>query len=214
MLRNFVGKTLEGVQAALTVDEGVVDMEPSRLTLSFGEGSEVSLLPSSDGESIRVSRRPRSPVPESETELEVLEQDQTEEPQWLPFVGKVCEDVLEVRDTTIGSKGTWCGVEFQFEGGATLSCFNWGDELLCTVPPEDTGFLERSSVQRKDERSGGRGEGRSGSEGDQGSDADGGKKGARAEGDEKSSEGGSGSGKRKRKRKRRRRRSRGGEEEE
>ena len=149
LLRGLIGQELSAIEADLIRDQGELDQEPSQLNLRFSDGGEISLLASSDGESIRISRKPCEALPYGERELEVVRRDQSDELQWQPFVGKRCKDVLEVRDLTFGGKGVWCGVEFLFDGDVTLSAYNWGDELLCTAPPEALEFLEHRSVQRR-----------------------------------------------------------------
>lgn len=156
LLRGLIGSTLTGVEADLVERDGELDVDPSGLLLHFGEGNDISVVPSHDGESIRVSRRPLPPFPDDEPDLRVVRQVQTGEPQWQPFVGKKCEDVFEVRDTTFSSKGSWCGVELQFEDGVMLTAYSWDDELLTHATPEDTGFFERKSVKKEDDEGGDR----------------------------------------------------------
>lgn len=119
------------------------------LLLRFEGELELGVTTSSDGESIRVTRKPVSPYPEDDPEMDVMPEEQTESEDWAFFVGKKCEDVHEVRDMSFGGKGTWVGLELHFEGGAILYAYNWGDELLLEAPPEDAVFLERKSVRKK-----------------------------------------------------------------
>lgn len=158
MLRNLVGMDLAEVRVDLVRFAGMDDPEPHQLTLKFTQegrddsDSTVSLLTGSDGESLKISKKPFDVIPQGEESFEVKSQvDQSSEPQWMPFVGRPLIDVFEIRDLAFGGKGIWCGLEFEFEGGAILSAFNWGDQLLVTAPPEDTGFLERNSLLKKDD---------------------------------------------------------------
>lgn len=151
MLRGYVGKILETVTAEVASREGIPFDEPVGLTLGFAEAGELCLGAGGDGESIRVGRFPSPAFPEDEREIAVERQDQTAADQWMPFVGRRCEDVLEVRDMTWGGRGAWIGLEFAFEGGARLAAYNWGDAFVCLAPPEDTGALERRSVLRRPE---------------------------------------------------------------
>lgn len=148
-LRELIGQTLAGVHVDLLKERGVEavpEQEPVQLCLSFSEGGELAALCSSDGESIRVGRHPYSPLPDRERQYEVVREDQTSAPQWMAFVGQRCEDVVEVRDLSFGGKGSWVGIELAFEGGSLLTAYNWGDSLLTSAPPEETGFLDRTSL--------------------------------------------------------------------
>jgi hypothetical protein len=143
---------LRGVQVDFLKDMGTAldtQQEPSQLCLEFSEGKTLAMLCGTDGESIRVGKHPYSVLPQQETQFEVVREDQGEAPQWMVFVGRRCEDVVEVRDLSYGGKGIWCGVELLFEGGSVLTAYNWGDALLVSAPPEDTGFLERVSVLKR-----------------------------------------------------------------
>ncbi len=167
MLRSVLDQSLETIQVDMAVNAGSIQDEPIGLLLRFTGGVEIGVTLGEDGESIRVARRPLPALPEGETEITLHTEDQTQADQWMPFVGRKVEDVLEVRDAAFGGKGSWIGIEFQFEGGAVLSAYNWGDELLCTAPPEETGTLDRRSLRRREDEGDGR-ESFSGEEGDEG----------------------------------------------
>lgn len=133
----------------LRSQEEIPEQEPLQLCLTFSGGGEVAILCSSDGESIRVGRHPYTSLPEEDEDYEMVRQDQTDGPQWMVFVGNRCEDIVEVRDHSFGGKGIWVGLELLFDGGAVLTAYNWGDALQTSAPPEETGFLERTSLRER-----------------------------------------------------------------
>lgn len=214
MLRAALDQTLEGVDALIAMYQGYDQEEPLGLGLRFSGGVEFGVTNAHDGESVRVVRKLSSPYPQGEEELDAQVMDQTEAEAWFPFVGKKCEDIVEVRDMSFGGKGVWSGLELAFEGGAVLSLYNWGDEFLCLEAPDKVDFLERKTVRKDDDEGssdGGEGspgaEGKPGDEGSPGAEASSKKGQGGADGDD--DEGGG-----KPRRRRRRRRRKGGDEEE
>lgn len=151
LLRGLIGQNLVGIQAHALRVGGGVDSEPLGVLLRFEDGAEISVMPSLDGETLRVSRKKQTPFPDDEPGAEVVFQDQTEEPQWQPYIGRRCEDVVEVRDMVSGGRGNWCGLELALEGGVVFSAYTWDEELRVHAPPEDIGFFERKSLKAAEE---------------------------------------------------------------